>query len=489
MSLQKLLISVLLSMLILVQYATADLFSTKQHTWPAGVIAYSIDNNVNQNNAKAIKESINYYNALTNINFVEITLENMSKYPHYVKFVNTPLIGELTFYNLCDIGAPYGAGVRYARIATQSYMSKLETQHCLGRVIGLHDEIKRSDRDEFVDLDETLWAEILGPLLYPLVQLDSGSFGYKMVDEAYAYNFGEYNYRGILGFNDLTEASVYKEDKQAIVMTKEEKLITSELYFDDKDFSFMQENSLQNTLLEDLRGVYFLLHSDGRIKSHDDSIAFAKKIFSISFMEVFEAEYAHLNSDQKIDKLQHILNQYIGYDIHFTSEEAYLKNEYVGKELLMVSHSSNDILFRFFDSEGKQKEYKIPACSIPVIQNDIYGVNSDDSQLTVLQKMNFLRDVMVATGYTYDISNNILEANLVWFNQQNIDAINSVYTKKADLNHLPYEYKSGLYYVPCRNRYRGYGRLCIKNFWRSYRRPAGRFSAGKLPGMDLYNHF
>ena len=483
--------AILLISMFLISTVMADVFSKAQYTWPAGVIPYKLDSNIGKINRKAIEDGMKSYNRLTNITFVKVTRSNQSNYPHYVLFRETALLSSTGLYNLCDIGSPYGVGIRFAHIPSEGYMSQLETQHCLARVIGLHDEVKRSDRDDFVNVDKKTWKKMDGEIPYYLFTLTSGTFGYGVIAEKNAYTYGEYNYRGVLGFNDITEARFINEVPDRIVTIKEEMGIASDAYFDEKDGYFMKTFSQNSDTIDDLKGPFALLRTTGLLKEQVNPMQSAREIFTEEFMDRFDAENVSLSEKEQIALLQKLLNRHVGYDVQLLSSSARAQRGIPeqGKELLVIVEQKYTLLFRFFKEDGTYKDYTQNKNNIVSLNSAIEGYGWDDSRLFVQEKIALFHDAISATPYSYDTSNNIVNADLVWFNQQTVDAINSVYMKKANLASLPWSFEVGLYYQPCKKGYRGVSSLCMKFFRRPYFRGLGMLSARDLKTVKSYNRF
>jgi len=460
-------------------------------TWPAGIIPYKLNANLDADHVRKIQNGMRYYNTLTNLNFVQVTSANKNSYPHYVEFKETPLLDGSLLYNLCAIGSPYGAGASYAWIPDFGQMSSLETQHCLARVIGLHDEIKRSDRDEYISVNKERWKEVSGDLAYAITQLTSGSYGYGKIPDDKSYNYGPYNYRGILAFNDITEPAIYTPASTAIATIREEAGIPNESYFDDANEAFSKGNSIDSAVIENLRGSYALLNSNGRIKTQDNPFDFAEHIFSDAFMQDFYSMNANLTEDEKIALLQKELHKIIGYDIRLLSNSEYTAQGMIenGKSLLVIAEGDEKLFFRFFNENGESADYSYKNCDASYFITPLNTINWDDSILKALTKASIFYDALSFTHYAYNRHATLLEADLVWFNQQTVDAINSVYLQKANLSALPWEYQTGLYYVPCESGYKGIGPICRKSWFRFYNRSAGRLSARKLSTVKPYTRF
>jgi len=491
MIIKKFLSVLLLSSALFTSSLFADVFSKAMFTWPAGVIPYKLNSNLDADHIRKIQNGMRYYNTLTNLNFVQVTSANKSSYPHYVEFKETPLLDGSQLYNLCAIGSPYGAGASYAWIPDFGQMSSLETQHCLARVIGLHDEIKRSDRDEYISVNEEKWKEVSSDLGYAITQLTSGSYGYAKIADDQSYNYGPYNYRAILAFNDITEAAIYTPDSTAIATIHEEAGITDESYFDTLNGTFMKDYSHDTLMMEDLKGPYTLLNSNARLQTQNNPFNFAERIFTDAFMQDFYSMNANLTEDEKMALLQKELHKIIGYDIRLLSNSEYTAEGMIknGKSLLVIAEGNEKLFFRFFNENGESTDYSYENSDATYFSNFLTKINWNDNNLTALTKANIFHDALSFTHYAYNRLENILEADLVWFNQQTIDAINSVYLQKANLSALPWEYQAGLYYKPCKSGYKGIGSICKKGWFRYYYRGIGRLSARKLSTVKPYTQF
>ena len=491
MRLKKILSGMLLTSALLSTSLLADVFSKAMYTWPAGVIPYKLNANLDADHVMKIENGMRYYNTLTNVTFVEVTSANKKKYPHYVEFQESPLIDASVLYNLCEIGSPYGIGIRYARIPDFGQMTSLETQHCLARVIGLHDEIKRSDRDDYIAVNEAQWKKESGEILYIVSQVNPGSYGYATIPDAQSYNYGPYNYRGILAFNDITEPAIYSADSQAIATIHEETGIPDESYFDEMNEAFMKGNSQDTSVMENLNGPYFALNSNGRISTQEDPFAFSEKLFTAAFMQDFYSMHTGLSADEKIVLLQQALNKIIGYDVKLLSNSEYAAEGMTesGKSLMVVAQGEEKLFFRFFNENGVSTDYSYENADVTYFSNYFNKINWDDRPLNVLTKANIFHDALSFTHYPHNRRANLLEADLVWFNQQTVNAINSVYLQKADTSSLPWDYQTGLYYKPCRSGYKGIGSICKKGWFRVYSRGIGRLSARKLSTVKPYTQF
>jgi hypothetical protein len=208
-------------------------------------------------------------------------------------------------------------------------------------------------------------------------------------------------------------------------------------------------------------------------------------------MDNFFLENAMLSREEIIEKLQTELNTYIGSNIKLFSEEKLLTTPLFeeGKSLLVIAQQGNNLLFRFFDAQSNYNDYLVQSSSVAQVTAYLNKIQWDDTKLNVHNNIDIIKNVLLTINHYYDISTNILESNLVWFNQQNIDAINSVYTLEADLDNLPYSYKLGRYFEPCKKEYRSYEMYCVKNRRKYYRRPMGTFSPHKLSTLKDYNRF
>ena len=491
MLIKKILSGILLSSALLSTSLLADVFSKAMFTWPAGIIPYKLNSNLDADHVMKIQNGMRYYNTLTNVTFVKVTSANKSKYPHYVEFQESPLIDASVLYNLCEIGSPYGIGIRYARIPDFGQMSSLETQHCLARVIGLHDEIKRSDRNDYIAVNEAQWKKESGDILYIFAQLNAGSYGYGKIANNKSYNYGPYNYRGILAFNDITEPAIYRADSPAIATIHEEAGIPDESYFDEMNEAFMKGNSQDTSVMENLNGPYFVLHSNGRIHTHEDPFAFAEKLFTAAFMQDFYSIHANLSSDEKIALLQKELHKIVGYDIRLLSKSAYAEQGMIesGQSLLVIAQGEKRVYFKFFDENGVSTNYSYKNCAATYFSNFLNKINWDDTPLSVMTKANIFNDALSFTHYQHNRLANLLDADLIWFNQQTVNAINSVYLGKANTSALPWDYQVGLYYKPCKPGYKGIGALCKKGWFRVYSRGIGWLSARELSTVAPYTQF
>jgi len=469
--------------------AMADVFSKEQHTWPAGVIPYVYHSNVDSKNRDIIKNSMQYYSEHTNITFVEVTQENKKNFPHHVQFVETALIDNTALFTLCDIGAPVANGVTYARLPHMESSTALEMQHCLARVIGLHDEIKRSDRDDFIDINDTYWKAFTGELLYAAYGLDSGSFSYGMINEEMSYNYGDYNYRGILSFNDVTEAKLPSHSYATVATIKANSAIESELYFDEKDGYFIKEFSHDIETMTDFKGPFYLLNGNASMLDSDNILDHASQFFTDSFMATFNSENASLSEVEKIKKLQVKLRKVLGYKIVLQDEASNMLLPADAKSLLVIQKISEDLQFHFYNENGEHTTYTVYGCNCNQLKCLLDTYKWDDTRLSILESIVIFKKVLAVTAHEYDFSSNILHADLVWFNQQTVDAINSVYMQKADLDALPWSFYAGLYYEPCKSGYKELGALCVKGWFRYYYRGVGSLSAQKLSISKQFTQF
>ena len=467
----------------------ADVFSKEQRTWPAGVIPYVYHANVDSKNRNIIENSMQYYSEHTNITFVEVTRNNRKNFPHHVVFVETALIDNSPLFSLCDIGAPLASGVTVARLPLMESSSPLEVQHCLARVIGLHDEIKRSDRDDFIDINEAYWKAFSGEILYAAYGLGSGSFSYGVIDEDKSYNYGDYNYRGILSFNDVTEAKLTSHPRPTVATMKADVPIDSESYFDEKDGYFIKEFSHDLQTMHPFKGPFYVLNGNASMLESDVLLSHAAQFFTDSFMTTFNSENVSLSESEKIEKLQMKLNPLLGYKILLQDDEANMLLPEDARSLLVIQKISEDLKFHFYNETGKYDTYIVKSYTFPQLKCLLDTFNWDDTRLSVLERMIIFKKSLAVTAHAYDLSSNMLDADLVWFNQQTVDAINSVYVQKADLNALPWSFQAGLYYEPCRSGYKERGAFCVKRWFRYYYRGRGSLSAQKLSTGKQFTQF